>query len=113
MTALITKHKKLSLLPLLLAAAAVLLYVRAHSPAPAPVRSEKMLLISSGSVSGTLDDILKQRGFILDHTTGAHYIFYNTARDRHVTVPYHAKDLPKGTLLAILDQAGLDRKDIT
>ena len=63
MTALITKHKKLSLLPLLLAAAAVLLYVRAHSPAPAPVRSEKMLLISSGSVSGTLDDILKQRGF--------------------------------------------------
>ncbi|MDR3642602.1 MAG: type II toxin-antitoxin system HicA family toxin [Candidatus Doudnabacteria bacterium] len=56
--------------------------------------------------------LLKRNGFILDHATGAHYIFYNAARDRHVTVPYHAKDLPKGTLLSILDQAGLDRKDI-
>ncbi|MFI5206025.1 MAG: type II toxin-antitoxin system HicA family toxin [Candidatus Paceibacterales bacterium] len=56
--------------------------------------------------------LLKNHGFVLDHVTGSHYIFYNSERDRHVTVPYHGKDLPKGTLLAILDQAGLDRKDL-
>lgn len=56
--------------------------------------------------------LLGQNGFVLDHTTGSHYIFYNPTRDRHVTVPYHTKDLPKGTLLAILKQAGLDRNDL-
>ena len=56
--------------------------------------------------------LLKDNGFVLDHATGSHYIFYNSERDRHVTVPYHTYDLPKGTLLAILKQAGLDRNDL-
>lgn len=56
--------------------------------------------------------ILKQRGFLLDHSTGSHFIFYHPETKRRVTVPYHSKDLPKGTLLSILKQAGINRKEI-
>lgn len=57
-------------------------------------------------------DLIKQRGFLLDHTTGSHFIFYHPETKRRVTVPYHAKDLPKGTLLSILKQAGINRNEI-
>ena len=56
--------------------------------------------------------ILKQNGFLLDHSTGSHFIFYHPATKRRVTVPYHSKDLPKGTLLSILNQSGLTRNDL-
>jgi predicted RNA binding protein YcfA (HicA-like mRNA interferase family) len=56
--------------------------------------------------------VLKRNGFILDYSTGSHYIFYHPQKQSLVTVPYHNKDLPKGTLLAILKQAGLDRKNL-
>ena len=49
--------------------------------------------------------LLKQRGFQLDHSTGSHFIFYHPATKRRVTVPVHSKDLPRGTLIAILKQA--------
>ncbi len=51
--------------------------------------------------------ILKQNGFELDHTTGSHYIFYNSLTKKRVTVAYHTRSIPKGTLAAILKQAGL------
>jgi len=56
--------------------------------------------------------VLKQHGFQLDHTTGSHYIFYHPKTKQRVTVPYHARDLPKGTLRAILKQAGLAPEDL-
>ncbi len=56
--------------------------------------------------------ILKQNGFLLDHSTGSHFIFYRALDSRRVTVPYHTKDLPKGTLISILKQAGLDRDNL-
>jgi len=51
--------------------------------------------------------ILKQHGFQLDHTTGSHFIFYNMETKRRATVAYHAKELPRGTLISILKQAGI------
>lgn len=57
--------------------------------------------------------ILKQCGFSLDHTTGSHYVFYNPLNTRHVSVPYHNKDIPKGTLLNILDQAGISKEELS
>lgn len=57
--------------------------------------------------------ILKKLGFILDHTTGSHYVFYNEASNKPVAVPFHAKDIPKGTLLAILKQAGISKEELT
>ncbi|MEK9165520.1 MAG: type II toxin-antitoxin system HicA family toxin [Patescibacteria group bacterium] len=56
--------------------------------------------------------VLKKKGFELDHITGSHYIFYHSLYKRRVVIPYHFKDLPKGTLLSILKQAGLDREDV-
>ena len=50
-------------------------------------------------------DLLKRAGFVLDHVTGSHYIFYNENRKKRVTVPYHTKDLPIGTLKSILREA--------
>jgi len=55
--------------------------------------------------------ILKKNGFILDHTTGSHYIFYNNLTKKRVTVAYHTRTIPKGTLLAILKQSGLSASD--
>ena len=51
--------------------------------------------------------ILKENGFKLDRTTGSHYIFYNPITKKRATVAYHTRDIPKGTLMAILKQAGL------
>jgi predicted RNA binding protein YcfA (HicA-like mRNA interferase family) len=55
---------------------------------------------------------LKKKGFVLDRTKGSHKIFYHTETKRRVVVPFHKKDLPKGTLLEILKQAGIDKKEL-
>ncbi len=55
--------------------------------------------------SRKLIQLLKKNGFLLDHTTGSHYIFYHPLTGRRVTVPYHTKDIPIGTLHSILRQA--------
>lgn len=56
--------------------------------------------------------ILKRHGFTLDHTTGSHFVFYHSQTNRRVTVAYHAKDSPLGTLLAILKQAGISKEEL-
>lgn len=56
--------------------------------------------------------ILKKHGFLLDHTTGSHFIFYHPEKKKRAVVPSHAKDLPKGTLLAILKETGLSKNDL-
>jgi len=56
--------------------------------------------------------ILQKNGFTLDHSSGSHRIFYNPISKKRVIVPFHKKDLPKGTLLAILKQAGISREEI-
>lgn len=55
--------------------------------------------------------ILEQLGFQLDHTTGSHFIFYNPQTQKRAVVPFHNKDLPIGTLISILREAGIDKKD--
>jgi predicted RNA binding protein YcfA (HicA-like mRNA interferase family) len=55
---------------------------------------------------------LEQKGFILDHTSGSHFIFYHTVSKRRAVVPRHNRDMPKGTLLSLLREAGFTRDDI-
>lgn len=62
--------------------------------------------------SRKLINILNQLGFRLDHTTGSHFIFYNSATKKRAVVPYHKKDLPRGTLLSILKEAGINKEDL-
>ncbi|BCX15119.1 MAG: hypothetical protein KatS3mg097_011 [Candidatus Parcubacteria bacterium] len=52
------------------------------------------------------------QGFILDHITGSHYILYHPKIFKRAVIPYNKKDLPKGTVLAILRESGFSRKDL-
>jgi predicted RNA binding protein YcfA (HicA-like mRNA interferase family) len=54
---------------------------------------------------------LEQNGFILDHASGSHFIFYNPASKRRAVVPQRNRDLPKGTLLSLLREAGFSRAE--
>ena len=56
--------------------------------------------------------ILEKIGFTIDRSTGSHYIFYNSKTKKRAVVPYHVKDLPKGTIMSILKEAGIDRKEL-
>jgi len=51
--------------------------------------------------------ILEKKGYLTDHQTGSHIILRNQALPhRRLTIPNH-KELAKGTLRAIIRQAGL------
>jgi predicted RNA binding protein YcfA (HicA-like mRNA interferase family) len=50
---------------------------------------------------------LNRAGYLMDHSTGSHRYFRHPNRPGIVTVPFHRKDLKRGTLKSILDQAGL------
>jgi predicted RNA binding protein YcfA (HicA-like mRNA interferase family) len=56
--------------------------------------------------------VLEKHGFILDRTKGSHHIYYNPETKRRVVVPLHKRDLPKGTLLEILKQAGISKEEL-
>ncbi len=51
---------------------------------------------------------LRQAGFIFDRQAkGSHEIWWNPKTRARTTVPHHPRDLPEGTLRAILRQAEL------
>ncbi len=56
---------------------------------------------------------LESRGFVLDRVKGSHHIYYHPETKRRVIVPLHKKDLPKGTLFAILKQAGIGKDELS
>jgi predicted RNA binding protein YcfA (HicA-like mRNA interferase family) len=55
---------------------------------------------------------LEQNGFVLDHVSGSHFVFYNAASRRRAVVPRHNRDMPKGTLSALLREAGFTRDEL-
>ena len=55
---------------------------------------------------------LECTGFFVHHVSGSHYILKHLARPHlRVTLPWHGRDLKRGTLASILDQAGLSVED--
>jgi len=56
--------------------------------------------------------ILKQKGFILDRSRGSHQIWLHPVSRKRAVVPMHNKDIPSGTLYAILKQAGFDKDEL-
>jgi predicted RNA binding protein YcfA (HicA-like mRNA interferase family) len=51
--------------------------------------------------------VLERAGFIVHHVTGSHYILKHPERTGlRVTLPWHNKDLKRGTLRSIIEQAG-------
>lgn len=55
---------------------------------------------------------LRTLGFAFDRqAAGSHEIWYNAETDRYTTLPNHPGDMPEGTLLAILRQAGVEPEE--
>lgn len=61
-----------------------------------------------------LIELLETKNFIVARKKGSHIIFKNSITGKIVPVPLHGKNspIPIGTFLAILKQAGIDKKDI-
>jgi predicted RNA binding protein YcfA (HicA-like mRNA interferase family) len=58
--------------------------------------------------------ILILKGFIFKRSKGSHQLYYNPVTNKTVIVPVHGdKDIKKGTFLAILKQAGIDKNEIS
>lgn len=55
---------------------------------------------------------LEQNGFLLDHRSGSHVVYYQPATGRRAVVPQHNRDLPKGTLMSLLREAGFTREEL-
>jgi predicted RNA binding protein YcfA (HicA-like mRNA interferase family) len=56
--------------------------------------------------------ILERNGFELKRIKGSHHFFQHPISGKITVVPMHNKDLPKGTFLAILKQAGIDKNEL-
>ncbi len=56
--------------------------------------------------------VLKRKGFLLDRAKGSHHIYLHPETKRRAVVPVHRSDLPTGTLLSILQQAGISRDEL-
>ena len=55
--------------------------------------------------------ILEQNGFVFLRAKGSHQLYYNAVTEKIVIVPFHGgKDMKKGTFLAILKQADIDKR---
>jgi predicted RNA binding protein YcfA (HicA-like mRNA interferase family) len=55
-----------------------------------------------------LKKILEKAGFVFTRQSGSHAIFKHSITKQRVVLPIHSKDIPKGTLHAILKDAGLN-----
>lgn len=57
--------------------------------------------------------LLEGGGFIYKRSKGSHQIYFNPQSGKTAVVPVHgSKDLKKGTFLAILKQAGIEKDQI-
>ena len=54
---------------------------------------------------------LQKLGFVKDHQSGSHIVMYHPKTKKRAVIPYHLKDLPKGTLSHILKEAGVFTED--
>ena len=51
--------------------------------------------------------LLERNGFVFISSNGSHRKYYNAETETTVIVPFHSKELKKGTEQNILKQAGL------
>ena len=56
--------------------------------------------------------LLTAKGFVFDRSKGSHRIYVNPTNGKKAVVPYHKKDLPKGSMLDILKAAGISKDEI-
>lgn len=57
--------------------------------------------------SKDMEKIILADGWMLKKQVGSHRQYIHPTKKGKVTIPFHSKDLTKGTQLSILKQAGL------
>ena len=56
---------------------------------------------------------LERAGFYVHHVSGSHYVLKHPERAAlRVTLPWHNRDLKRGTLASILEQSGCTREEL-
>ncbi len=50
-------------------------------------------------------------GFTKDRQSGSHQIFYNSITQKRAVIPFHLKEIPKGTMSAILRESGVSKEE--
>ena len=53
----------------------------------------------------------EKAGYVIDRQRGSHIILYHPDEGKRLTIPLHVREMPKGTLLSIIKQAGLTREE--
>ncbi len=53
----------------------------------------------------------KKLGFVEDRQSGSHKIFYKSDTNQRAVIPYHLKELPKGTFKAILRESKVSQEE--
>lgn len=53
----------------------------------------------------------KKLGFVEDRQSGSHKILYHLVTKDRAVIPYHLKELPKGTFSAILKESKVPKED--
>ena len=59
--------------------------------------------------SKELIKFLEKDGWFLVATKGSHNQYKHRSKKGRVTVPHPKRDIPRGTILSVLKQAGLDK----
>ena len=54
-----------------------------------------------------MERLILADGWVFKSQTGSHRHYIHPAKPGNVTIPFHSKELPKGTENSILKQAGL------
>lgn len=56
--------------------------------------------------------VLERAGFEIDRIKGSHHVLYHRETKKMVVVPFHKKELPKGTMHAILRSAEISSEEL-
>ncbi len=66
--------------------------------------------IPSLTAKKLLQFFLRQK-FVIDRQTGSHVILYRSNDKKRAVIPFHRKDIPKGTFVSILRESGYSAED--
>ena len=55
--------------------------------------------------------IFEKEGYVIDRQKGSHVILLHAQSRRRLTIPMHTRDVPNGTLLAIIKDSGLTKDE--
>jgi predicted RNA binding protein YcfA (HicA-like mRNA interferase family) len=62
--------------------------------------------------SSTLIKFFEKQGFKIDHQSGSHVVMYDEKTTKRAVIPHPRKDLPRGTVISIIKEAGFTRQDL-